>query len=295
MIVSPHERLPRQGLLLLAALSLCWGANWPIMKMVLSEMPPLYFRSTCLLLGGIGMLALARATGLSLKVPRGQWGRVLWLAAFNISGWNALVIIGVSLLPSGRAALLGYTMPLWSVLLSAIFLGDKLSLRAVLGLLLGVSGIGVLVGGSFGGMLQAPLGVVCMILGAWSWAIGVVLFKRLPVAMPTSSLTGWTMLIGSLPLLVLAVPLETSRLAVPSTGPILGMLYNIFIAFMFCYWAWNRIVLMVPVAVSSLSSLTTPLIGVLGGVVFLGEPLGWREVAASLLIVGAVGSVSIKR
>jgi drug/metabolite transporter (DMT)-like permease len=103
------------------------------------------------------------------------------------------------------------------------------------------------------------------------------------------------MLIGSLPLLVLAVPLETSRLAVPSTGPILGMLYNIFIAFMFCYWAWNRIVLMVPVAVSSLSSLTTPLIGVLGGVVFLGEPLGWREVTASLLIVGAVGSVSIKR
>lgn len=295
MIASPHERLPRQGLLLLAALSLCWGANWPIMKMVLSEMPPLYFRSTCLLLGGIGMLALARATGMSLKVPRGQWGRVLWLAAFNISGWNALVIIGVSLLPSGRAALLGYTMPLWSVLLSAIFLGDKLSLRAVLGLLLGVSGIGVLVGGSFGGMLQAPLGVVCMILGAWSWAIGVVLFKRLPVAMPTSSLTGWTMLIGSLPLLVLAVPLETSRLAVPSTGPILGMLYNIFIAFMFCYWAWNRIVLMVPVAVSSLSSLTTPLIGVLGGVVFLGEPLGWREVAASLLIVGAVGSVSTKR
>ncbi|WP_263772454.1 DMT family transporter [Propionivibrio soli] len=295
MIASPHERLPRQGLLLLAALSLCWGANWPIMKMVLSEMPPLYFRSTCLLLGGIGMLALARVTGMSLKVPRGQWGRVLWLAAFNISGWNALVIIGVSLLPSGRAALLGYTMPLWSVLLSAIFLGDKLSLRAVLGLLLGVSGIGVLVGGSFGGMLQAPLGVVCMILGAWSWAIGVVLFKRLPVAMPTSSLTGWTMLIGSLPLLVLAVPLETSRLAVPSTGPILGMLYNIFIAFMFCYWAWNRIVLMVPVAVSSLSSLTTPLIGVLGGVVFLGEPLGWREVMASLLIVGAVGSVSIKR
>ena len=51
MIPSPHERLPRQGLLLLAALSLFWGANWPIMKMVLSEVPPLYFRGACLLLG----------------------------------------------------------------------------------------------------------------------------------------------------------------------------------------------------------------------------------------------------
>ena len=73
------------------------------------------------------------------------------------------------------------------------------------------------------------------------------------------------------------------------------MLYNTFIAFIFCYWAWNRIMQMVPVTVSSLSSLSTPLIGVLGGVIFLGEPLGWREIVASLLIVGAVGSVSLKR
>ena len=295
MIPSPHDRLPRPGLLLLAALSLFWGANWPIMKMVLSEVPPLYFRSCCLLLGGVGMLTLARASGMSLKVPAGQWKRVLWLAVFNIAGWNALVIIGVSLLPSGRAALLGYTMPLWSVMLSIWFLGERLTLRSVFGLLLGLAGIVVLMGGSLEGMMRAPVGVACMILGAWSWAIGVVLFKRLPVAMPTSSLTGWTMLIGSLPLLVMAIPLETSRLAMPSFWPIFGMFYNIFVAFMFCYWAWNRIVLMVPVSVSSLSSLSTPLIGVLGGVVFLGEPLGWQEITAALLILAAVGSVSLRR
>jgi len=289
------DRLPRQGLILLAALSLFWGANWPVMKMVLSEVPPLYFRSCCLLLGGVGMLALARLSGIPIKVPSGQWHRVLWLAVFNISGWNALVIIGVSLLPSGRAALLGYTMPLWSMLLSVLFLGDRLSGRTVLGLLLGLAGIVVLMGGSVEGMLQAPLGVLCMILGAWSWATGVVLFKRIPVAMPTSALTGWMMLAGSLPLLALAIPLETSRLVVPGTGPILGMLYNILVAFMFCYWAWNRIVQMVPVAVSSVSSLSTPLIGVLGGVLFLGEPLGWQEIVASLLILGAVGSVSLRR
>jgi len=262
---------------------------------VLSEVPPLYFRACCLLLGGVGMLTLARVSGMSLKVPAGQWNRVLWLAAFNIAGWNALVIIGVSLLPSGRAALLGYTMPLWSVMLSIWFLGERLTVRTVIGLLLGLAGIVVLMGGSLEGMMQAPVGVVCMILGAWSWAIGVVLFKRLPVAMPTSSLTGWTMLIGSLPLLVMAIPLETSRLAMPSFWPIFGMFYNTFVAFMFCYWAWNRIVLMVPVSVSSLSSLSTPLIGVLGGVVFLGETLGWQEITAALLIVGAVGSVSLKR
>jgi len=295
MIPSSHDRLPRQGLLLLAAISLFWGSNWPIMKVVLSEVPPLYFRSVCLMLGGVGMLALSRVCGIPLKVPAGQWGRVWWLSMFNVAGWNAAIVLGVSLLPSGRAALLGYTMPLWSVILSVCFLGERLTFRAVLGVLLGLAGIVVLLGGSVEGMMQAPLGVACMIVGAWSWAIGVVLFKRLPVTMPTSSLTGWTMLIGGIPMLFFAIPLETSRLIMPSFWPMFGMAYNIFVAFMFCYWAWNRIVLMVPVSVSSLSSLATPLIGVLGGVVFLGEPLGWREITASLLILAAVGSVSVKR
>ncbi|MDR2789122.1 MAG: DMT family transporter [Candidatus Accumulibacter sp.] len=294
MIPSPHDRLPRQGVLLLALLSLFWGANWPIMKMVLTEVPPLYFRAVCLLSGGLGMLILARVGGVPLRVPAGQWGRVLWLGAFNVTALHTPLIFGVLLLPSGRAALLGYTMPLWSTLLSMRFLGERLTARAVFGLLLGLAGIAVLMGGSVEGMLQAPVGVACMLLSAWNWAIGVVLFKRLPVAMPISSLTGWMLLTGSVPIFALAIPLETSRLVAPSLWPSLGMLYNVSIAFMFCYWAWNRIMRMVPVSVSSLSSLATPLIGVLCGVIFLGEPLGWREVSASLLILSAVGSVSRK-
>ena len=292
---SPHDRLPRQGLLLLAALSLLWGLNWPIMKMVLSEVPPLYFRGGCLLLGGLGMLVLARASGNSIAVPQGCWKRVLLLSLSNILGWNVLVIYGISLLPSGRAALLGYTMPLWSAILSVWILGERITPRRIVGLVLGLAGIVVLIGGSLGGMLQAPVGVVCMIVAAWFWALGVVLLKRLPVAMPTSTLTGWIMLLGAIPMLAFAIPLETSRLIVPSFWPSFGLVYNIFVAYMFCYWAWNRIVFMVPVTVSSLSSLATPLVGVLGGIVLLGEPLGWREVLAALLILAAVGTVSIKR
>ena len=69
--------------------------------MVLSEVPPFYFRAVCLLLGGVGMLALAGAGGVPLRVPAGQWNRVLWLSAFNIAGWNGLIVLGVSLLWGG--------------------------------------------------------------------------------------------------------------------------------------------------------------------------------------------------
>ena len=134
-----------------------------------------------------------------------------------------------------------------------------------------------------------------MILAAWAWALGIVLFKRFRVAMPTISLTGLTMLFGSFPVLAVAIPLETARLGIPSCWPMAGLFYNVFLSFMFGNWAWNRIVLMVPVAVSSLSSLVIPLVGVSSGMVLLGEPLGWQEVLATALILSAVGTVSNSR
>ena len=290
-----HHHLPREGLFLLAALSFCWGMNWPIMKVVLSEIPPLYFRAGCLVLGGLGVLAIARASGHTIAVPEGKWPRLMVLSLFNIIGWNVPAVYGVSLLPSGRAALLGYTMPLWSSMISVWILGEKLTPRRLLALFLGLGGIVALMGGSLEGMLQAPIGIACMIIAAWSWALGVVLLKRLPILMPTTALTGWTMLIGGLPLIFIALPLETSRLVLPSFWPTFGLIYNVFLAFMFCYWAWNRLVLMLPVAVSSVSSLVTPLIGVAGGTLLLGETLGWQEGVAALLILAAVGTLSFKR
>ncbi|HET7776788.1 MAG TPA: EamA family transporter [Azospira sp.] len=289
------DRLPRQGLFLLAALALGWGFNWPVMKVVLAEVPPLYFRGCCLLLGGLGVLAMARLSGARIAVPEGAWGKVLLLSLSNMVGWNVLAIYGVSLLPSGRAALLGYTMPLWSVLLSVLILGERLTWRLIVALGLGLAGVGALMGNSLGGMLEAPVGVACMIGAAWSWALGVVLLKRLPVAMSSTALTGWMMVLGGLPMLAVAIPLETSRLVWPSFWPAFGVCYNVFVAFMFCYWAWNRIVLMVPVAVSSLSSLVTPLVGVLGGALILGEQPGLREGVAALLILAAVGTVMLRR
>lgn len=286
--------LPPQGLLLLAALALGWGLNWPVMKIVLQDIPPLFFRGSCLLLGGLGVLALARRQQ-SLAIPSRYWRQLGWLMLFNIIGWNALAIYGVALLPSGRAALLGYTMPLWSVLLSVWILREPLTLRLLLALLLGLSGVFVLMGGSVQTLLQAPTGVLCMVGAAWSWALGVVLMKRFVLPVNTTVLTGWMMLLGSAPMLLGALCFEMDSLRWPSLWPALGMVYNVTVAFMFCYWAWNRIVMMVPVAVSSLSSLITPLIGVVGGALLLGEQPGWQEGLAAVLILAAVAVVSLRR
>ena len=289
-----EERFSRHGLMLFAALALGWGLNWPIMKMVLTALPPLYFRAFCMFFGGMGILLLARRVG-SVRVPHGAWRRVLILALFNTLIWNLCIVYGLLLLPSGRAALLGYTMPVWSILFSVCLLGEALTRRRVIALLLGVLGMFSLMGDGLGNLLHAPLGVLLMLGAACSWAMGIVLLKRLPTGMTTSALTAWMLILSSIPMLLVAIPLETNRLAMPGFWPLFGVVYNVFVVFMFGQWAWNRIVLMVPVAVSSLSALIIPLIGVLGGALILGEQPGWREGLAALLIFAAVAVMHIKR
>jgi drug/metabolite transporter (DMT)-like permease len=286
-----RTRLSSFGLLLLALMAIGWGLNWPIMKIVLRDVPPLYFRGVCLLIGGCGLLLLGRLEGQPVAVPRQTWWPLAVLAATNIIGWNALMIYGVGLMPSGRAALLGYTMPLWSVAFSIWLLRERLNARRVLGLVLGLSGVAALMGADLGRLGGAPVGVLCMLGAAMSWGLGVVLLKRYALRLPTTILTGWTMVLGALPMSAAAVLLETHALRPVGFWPAFGVVYNVFVAFMFCYWAWNRIVLMVPVAVSSLSSLVTPVIGVAGGMVLLGEQPGWSEFAGAGLILGALATV----
>jgi hypothetical protein len=139
-----RSRLSPFGLVLLALVSIAWGLSWASIKIVLTEVPPLTFRAICLVVGGAGMLGLARLAGQSLQIPAGAWGRLLAIAACNIVGWNTFKIYGIANLPSGRAALLGYTMPMWSTVFSAWLLGDRLTLRHGASLLLGMAGVAVL-------------------------------------------------------------------------------------------------------------------------------------------------------
>jgi drug/metabolite transporter (DMT)-like permease len=286
-----RPRLSPFGLVLLALVTLGWGFSWPTIKIVLVEIPPLTFRAICLVAGGAGVLVLARISGQSLSVPARHWGRLVALSASNIVAWNIFLIYGIALLPSGRAALLAYTMPLWSAVLSVWLLDERLTARRGASLLLGMGGVVTLLGTDLAEMTRAVDGVVLMLAAAVSWALGVVLLKRFALPIPTASLTGWMMLVGGAPIATGAAILERGRLRPVTTIAGLGLLYSVVIGFMFCYWAWNRLVLMVPVAVSSVSALAIPVVGILSSMWLLHESLGWDEVAAGAFILGAIALV----
>jgi drug/metabolite transporter (DMT)-like permease len=286
------DHLPQRLWWVLASLTLAWGFNWTALKVALSEVPPWTFRSLCLGLGAAVLFAALRAGGQRIVLPTGQWGRLWFLAILNITSWNMLVAFGVGMIPSGRAAIVAYTMPVWAVPLSVWLLGERVTGRKLLGLALGLGGLALLLLESFTGLGRAPLGSLLVLGAAVSWALGTVLQKRFPVNLPVGPYTAWIMLLGGVPIFAGALVFEDWH-ALKQVGVTawLGTAYNVVIAFAFAHWAWIKIATSVPVSVFSISMLLIPVVGVLCGMLFLGERPTWAEYAALVLVLGALLTV----
>jgi drug/metabolite transporter (DMT)-like permease len=165
-------RIAPAGLMLLAVTSVSWGLNWPIMKHLLTEWPPLSARGLAGLAGG-GLLALlAVGRGQSLRVPPRQWPRLLLSAFLNVTVWMILMGLALVRLPASEATVLAYTMPIWTTLMAWPILGERMTLKRVLALLMAFAGIIALMGGDGFAASTAKVPGVIMILA------GVVLATR---------------------------------------------------------------------------------------------------------------------
>jgi drug/metabolite transporter (DMT)-like permease len=275
-------------------LTVIWGCNWPVLKIGVAEIAPLTFRAMTLPFAAIGMLAIARASGDSIRIPRAWWWRIVALAFFNIAGWNGFVLFGVQQLPAGRSAIIAYTMPIWATLIAMYVLHEPLNKRKVVGLALGMLGMIVLLGDDIRHIRSTPTGAILILCAAIMWAIGTVLLRKWKPPIAQNTMSGWMMLLGWLPLVMAAPFLEThpwSYLGHLSGSAWFAILYNIFLAGTLAHWAWFTLARTLPVAVSSLSSLPVPVVGVFAGMIFLGERPGVAEFVALGLVIASLFAV----
>ena len=286
------DHLPARLWGLLAALTLAWGVNWAAMKLALAEVPPWTFRSMCLGLGSAVLFLALHLGGQKIPWPRGQWPRLWVLALLNITGWNMLVAYGLTMIPSGRASILAYSMPALAIPLSVWLLGERLTIAKAIGLALGLAGLALLLGEAYAAIGSAPLGSLLVLGAAVSWAFGAVLQKKYPVAMAAGPYTAWIMLLGGVPIYIGAALFEDPRvLAGVGARAWLGTAYNVLIAFAFAHWAWIKLATSVSVTVFSLSIMVIPPVAVLTGIAFLGERPSLAEVAAMVLVLGSLATV----
>jgi drug/metabolite transporter (DMT)-like permease len=283
--------LSSSGYLLLMLVIIGWGTAWPFLKIALSEIPPWTFRGLVAPTAAVFTFGIAFFLKQSVRVPRHQWGALLLASGLNITLWHMLSAMGIRLMGSGQASIIAYTMPLWASLLSMIFIGEQPTMRRLLGLLSGISGIAVLVSGKLGVFAAAPLGTIFMLSAALSWGAGTVVQKRVNWEMPAASLAGWQLLIGGIPVSIVALITEVPYLQPVSAAAVWSAVFVLIYPIIFCWFAWFAIIRQVPVTVSTVSIMLVPILGVILGNLILDEPIGWREVVSLGLVCGALALV----
>ena len=201
--------ISREQLIGLVALTLMWGLNWPMMKLSVRELPALYFRSITMAMGAVWLGAYYLRQGIRMWPQGREWRDIVVLGVPNILLWHSFAILGVQALPSGRASILGFTMPVWTVVLGALFMGVALSWRSAVAVVAALAGIGLLISHELSALQGQPMGVLWMELGAISWGFGTLLMRRMRSTIPVQALTVWMMLLSSPFIWVAAVGTES--------------------------------------------------------------------------------------
>ena len=283
------NRLSRADAFLLCLLTLIWGINWPIMKIGVSDFPPFAFR-TITMVGGLAIFALiARVQGHSLKVARPYWPEVATLGVTNMAVWYALSIVGIKLLASGRAAILGYTLPVWVALIGFLVYRERHGARLVLALMAATMGVGLLLVSEVQAIAGSPLGTLCMLGAAATWALGTHKLRRRAQPTPLVVLSFW-MMAGTLAFCgALSFAYEREQwVRWPNHAEWGAIIFNIVLAYGVAQLLWFRLASSLPPVVSALSVMMIPVVGVLSGLVILGERPGWTDFAALAAILVAI-------
>ena len=286
-------------LLAFAAIYLIWGSTYLAIRFAIETLPPFLMAGMRFVISGVLLYAWSRARG-AARPERSHWKATAIIGGLLLLGGNGGVVWAEQRVASGLAALLVATLPVWMVTMEWARGGLRPTAGVIAGLLLGLGGIGLLVGpGEFAGGAGADtVGAIVLVLASISWAAGSIYSRE--ASLPKSPLltTGMEMLAGG-GLLVLAgvVTGELGRLdvAAASAKSWLALLYLIAFGSLIGFTAYIWLLKVSTPARVSTYAYVNPVVAVLLGWAFAGEPLSLRTAMAAGIIIAGVAMISVAR
>ena len=170
--------LSRRQVWLLVFVTLFWGVNWPIMKSAVGAYPAMAFRAWSMVLGLPCLWVGLKLLRVPLQVPRRYWGELLLLATTNMVAWHLCLMWALPGLSSGRAAIIGYTMPVFSALWGMLLYRQRLSRPQWLGVGSATAGVVLLLWHEFSRLSGVPLAGLTLLAGTAVWALGTQQLRR---------------------------------------------------------------------------------------------------------------------
>ncbi len=286
---------PGAAVALLAFCVPVWGFNWPVMKIVLLDITPLWLGAIRMGVTGAVLFAVLALSG-RLRTPNRQDAPALIsVGVFMFGIYSILTMIGLSHAQAGRAAILTFVTPLWVTPLAIVILGERLSRLKASGLVFAVGGLGVLFNplGFDWSRTDVVIGNGLLLLASMSWATTIIHLRTHRWRLSPLELGPWQLLVATAVIAPVALSIEglpnvtwTAELAalLVFAGPVATTLT-----------VWGAVVVLrsLPATTNSIAFLATPVVGMLASALVLGETLTPTNVSGLVLIVAGLGCVAV--
>lgn len=277
-------------MILLLLVALCWGINYPVGKLLLDYMPPLWVVCLRSIVATAALFVLCLGSGRLVLPKRADMPVVLSTAILQMMVFSALVSVGLQFVAAGRSAVLAYTTPIWVLPGAWLLLGERPAWRRVAGAAVAMLGLLTMFGtwGLSWSDRNALVGNGLVLLAAFFWALNIIYIRAHKWVTPPFELTFWQALLASILLLPIAVYFE----GVPqlSFSPRLAglLLYGGVFGIAIAYWMMTTVNKALPSSFTSLASLLVPVFGLASSWLMLSETPDWPLIGSAVLIVAGV-------
>ena len=267
----------------LSVMWLLWGLNWVVMKLANAYFPPILFVTWRFASGALILLAVAYLR----KIPLPDARLLPWIIVSGVlqMALNQVAIqIGLLGISAGMGCVLNFTTPLWVAILAHFTLNERLTRRKIFGIFTALLGLYVLMGLQGVDDLRSAF---IILAGAFVVSFANIIVKLWLGKCDMIQLTTWQMFFGALSLVLYSslVPQGEIDWCLPA---VLCIIYNGVFASAVAFYLWNYVLIRIEASTASIATLVTPVVGVLGGVVFLGEPFTAYIVAGMILIFAGI-------
>ena len=293
--VAPPGSVAAKGWMMLALTTLLFGATWPLVRVGVTPMPPVWF--ACIrIIGASALLFVFLAVIGRLRMPsRQDVPAILSVGICMMGAFVVLSHIGMQWVEAGRAALLVYTVPLWVTPFAVVMLRERLSRARIMGLVIGLAGLAILFNplGFDWTDRNVILGNGILVVASMLWAVSIIQMRMHVYRLDTLQLAPWQLLVSAIITFVAAMVLERDRSIAWSDADTMTVLVAGTLLLAVSLSIGTAAVRHLPAITASVGFLGVPVVSMLLGAAFLGEAIGATLIAGLVVILVGVAIVSI--
>lgn len=288
-------QLPMKVILLFAFIVLTTSFAWPINKIGVEYLSPLWYTTIRMLIGTVTMTLLVVLMGEFTLPNKKDFPLIAVIGLLQISFYIMLANLGLSYLPAGRASLFAYTTPLWIMPAATLLFGEVNSPLKWLGFLLGISGLVILLSPWEMDWSDKNIifGTAMLLLASLSWAISMLCVRYMEWTKSPLQLMPWQLFLGTIPVIILAWLKEPLINVHFNTPLVLSLFYTGFLVTGLSYWSSVVLNKTLPTTLLSLGFLLVPVFSLLISSVYLHETINVATASAMGMILLGLGCVAL--